>query len=185
MRHEGGTRAFRALVPAHLELAAHVLNQMYRYGFLERSDRWIIAAAYERTGLRTGRSVVLYADRMGKGRAAGWHLLSTRKGQDFERQFAAQGAELALAYHMIGARLSCAHDGAIAAAQNAPAPLTPRERECLQFAAAGQRVATIAHRLALSESTVGFHLVNARKRLGAHTEGEAVARAVLTGVITI
>ena len=61
--------------------------------------------------------------------------------------------------------------------------LSPRERECLQFVASGMRVAEIAHRLALSEKTVDLHLANARKRLGARTRDEAVARAVMARAI--
>ena len=69
---------------------------------------------------------------------------------------------------------------------NASAPaLTPRERECLQFVASGLRVAEIAHRLALSSKTVDLHLTNARKRLGARTRDEAVARALMARAIAL
>jgi DNA-binding CsgD family transcriptional regulator len=62
-------------------------------------------------------------------------------------------------------------------------PLTPRERECLLRLAQGERVDRIADRLSLSNATVELHLANARRRLGARTSPEAVAKAVLKGWI--
>jgi DNA-binding CsgD family transcriptional regulator len=62
-------------------------------------------------------------------------------------------------------------------------PLTPRERECLLRLAQGERVDRIADRLSLSNATVELHLANARRRLGARTSPEAVAKAVLNGWI--
>jgi DNA-binding CsgD family transcriptional regulator len=64
-------------------------------------------------------------------------------------------------------------------------PLTPRERECLLRLAQGERVDRIADRLSLSNATVEMHLANARRRLGARTSPEAVAKAVLNGWIAL
>lgn len=57
--------------------------------------------------------------------------------------------------------------------------LSPRERECLLRLAQGERVDRIAERLGLSTVTVELHLRNARRKLGARTSPEAVAKAVL------
>ena len=152
-----------------------------RHDGLGRRERDLIRSAVERSGLRAGRSVILRADPGGSGPAVGWHLLTRRSGREFERQFGAQGTDLALGCHMIAAHL----EGSAKRRADGPCPLTPRERECLQFIAAGDRVAAIAHRLALSEATVEAHLANARKRLGSRTTGEAVARAVRSGAIDL
>lgn len=59
------------------------------------------------------------------------------------------------------------------------APLTPRERDCLQFIARGMRVDAIADRLGIATVTVDLHLRAARRKLGAKTTAEAVARGLL------
>lgn len=63
------------------------------------------------------------------------------------------------------------------------AVLTPRERECLAFVAAGLRPDRIAERLSVARVTVDLHLSNARRRLRARTLAEAVAKALIQGQI--
>lgn len=66
-----------------------------------------------------------------------------------------------------------------ASMSNAPIPsLTSREKECLQWAAAGKTSWEIAHILSVSERTVIFHIGNATKKLGATNRRQAVARAI-------
>jgi len=65
------------------------------------------------------------------------------------------------------------------------APLTGRERDCLQLTANGMRIARIADRLMLAEATVSLHLKNARKKLGARSLPEAVARAMIYNQIHV
>ncbi len=57
-----------------------------------------------------------------------------------------------------------------------PSPLTPRQRQIVQFVAAGYTNSQIAHRLALSEGTVRKHLENAFARLDVTSRSAAVAR---------
>lgn len=59
------------------------------------------------------------------------------------------------------------------------AKLSARERDCLQHVARGSRLSAIAQDLVLAEVTVGMHLKNARRKLGARTLPEAVARGLL------
>lgn len=59
--------------------------------------------------------------------------------------------------------------------------LTVRERECLREAAIGKSSKQIAHLLYCTESTVNFHLNNARKKLGVPTRQAAVAAAIQSG----
>ncbi len=76
-------------------------------------------------------------------------------------------------------------DSGIGAASGgeAEAALAPRERDCLLGLARGDRTMQIADRLSLSEATINEYVRNARRKLGARTRSEAVARAVLFGLI--
>ena len=62
--------------------------------------------------------------------------------------------------------------------------LSPRERECLLFLAAGMRTKEISQKLNLSDATVAFHISNAKRKLGADTREQAVARAIVLGAIS-
>ena len=66
----------------------------------------------------------------------------------------------------------------------APA-LTPRERECMQWTAAGKSAWEIGQILSISEATVRFHLSNAFARLGAANRMAAVVRAVRWGLVAV
>ena len=94
------------------------------------------------------------------------------------RDAAAMAPALWLAAALAGARLAAVDPGGAAEIR-----LTPRERECLTRLTAGDRVDRIAERLGLSNATVELHLANARRRLGARTSAEAVAKAVLLGLV--
>jgi len=61
--------------------------------------------------------------------------------------------------------------------------LTKREREVLNWVAAGRRQADIAATLGLSERTIENHLRRIRRKLGARTTAEAVQIAVRIGAI--
>ncbi|HEV7265018.1 MAG TPA: helix-turn-helix transcriptional regulator [Falsiroseomonas sp.] len=66
----------------------------------------------------------------------------------------------------------------------APMPrLTRRENECLLGLVAGLRSDSIAEKLGLARVTVDLHLRRARKRLGAKTREQAVAKAVILGLL--
>jgi len=62
-------------------------------------------------------------------------------------------------------------------------PLTPRECECLRWAADGKTSGEIAQLLCLAESTVNFHLNKAMHKLRVCNRQHAVARAALQGHI--
>ncbi|MER8792329.1 LuxR family transcriptional regulator [Mesorhizobium sp. M0983] len=53
--------------------------------------------------------------------------------------------------------------------------LTPREYECLQWAARGKSASDTACILGITSRTVAFHLDNARNKLGVRTKDQAVA----------
>jgi len=55
--------------------------------------------------------------------------------------------------------------------------LTPRELECLNWAAHGLRTDRISEKLGITNNTVNFHLKNTKQKLNAKTLSEAVAIA--------
>lgn len=69
------------------------------------------------------------------------------------------------------------------AAGRTAAKLTRRENECLLWAAAGKTAWEISMILGISERTVVFHLGNAAMRLGVTNRRQAIARAIVEGLI--
>jgi len=63
------------------------------------------------------------------------------------------------------------------------APLSGRERQCLQMAAHGMTGAEIAFKLGISERTVTFHFANITSKLGVLNRHEAIAKSIAQGVI--
>lgn len=61
--------------------------------------------------------------------------------------------------------------------------LSNRERECLQWLAKGLLTARIAERLSIKDVTVNFYISKAKKKLKVLTREQAVAKAVLLGLI--
>lgn len=61
--------------------------------------------------------------------------------------------------------------------------LSPRERDCLRCLSVGLRNNRIAQHLGISESTIEFHTVNARKKLSARTREEAISKALKLGLL--
>jgi len=57
-------------------------------------------------------------------------------------------------------------------------PLTLREREVLQWAAAGKTANDVAEIMNITERTVTAHIVSAMDKLGAANKTQAVARAI-------
>jgi DNA-binding NarL/FixJ family response regulator len=64
-------------------------------------------------------------------------------------------------------------------------PLTPRERQVLDLIALGLPNKEIAHRLAISDQTVKFHVASIIAKLGATNRTDAVRRALRSGLIAI
>ena len=67
---------------------------------------------------------------------------------------------------------------------NPPLPLSPRERECLLWAARGKTFAEIAAILGLAFGTVKAHLDVARYKLGSASLAQATAAAMARGIFT-
>lgn len=63
--------------------------------------------------------------------------------------------------------------------------LSPRERECLKWTAAGKTAWEIGEILDVSESTVVWHLNNAKAKLGVYGKSHAVVKAMMLGLISV
>ncbi len=61
-------------------------------------------------------------------------------------------------------------------------PLTARELECLRWVAAGKTDWEVAAILGISQETVRTHVDQARKKFGAQTRPQAIARLILSGL---
>jgi LuxR family quorum sensing-dependent transcriptional regulator len=72
----------------------------------------------------------------------------------------------------------------MAGTSSPPAPrLTPRESDAIAFVADGKSDWEVGVILGISQATVHTHVENAKRKLGASTRAQAVARALRTGLI--
>jgi DNA-binding CsgD family transcriptional regulator len=117
--------------------------------------------------------------------AGGFSLLTRLRGPAFEAWRAAHGRGVVLVAQATSLRLLEAADEqpARTPSRDAPPRLSRRERECLLWLAAGLRNDRIAERLGIARATVELHLARARRKLGAATREQALAKALCFGLI--
>jgi DNA-binding CsgD family transcriptional regulator len=65
------------------------------------------------------------------------------------------------------------------------APLSPREHQCVHYAAHGMTSNDIAVKLGITERTANFHFSNLISKLGVLNRHEAIAKAVSTGIVRV
>jgi DNA-binding CsgD family transcriptional regulator len=110
----------------------------------------------------------------------GFSLVTGIAGREFLSWHKAYGRWAALAAHVVDQRTL------ILAALPAVRPrLSRRERECLTWLAVGMRHDRIAERLGITRPTVELHLANARRKFGARTREQALAKAVALGLLDL
>lgn len=149
-------------------------------GFAERAGdaRWArMCADAEAAGFGDGLAVPLRG--LPGASYGGFSLVTRERGAGFEAWRAAKGRAAVLAAQLAAQRLM-----QLAEATAPPPPrLSPRERECLLWLTAGLRSDRIAERLGLARVTVDLHIARARRRLGARTREQAVAKALALGLL--
>ena len=69
--------------------------------------------------------------------------------------------------------------------QTSAQALTPREIECLLWAARGKTSWETAQIVKIAEPTVNFHLTNSMRKLEVFSRAHAVARAVALGLFYV
>jgi DNA-binding CsgD family transcriptional regulator len=103
----------------------------------------------------------------------------SERGMDFAKMWAEHKAQFCLAALLADAKLVD-----LQWRQEADAVrLSSRERECLLWLSKGLRNDRIAERLGISNHTVELHLANARRKLQAATREQALAQAVIRGLV--
>ena len=118
---------------------------------------------------QAGIADALCATSYGAGGAiASLHLGFPRRDLPAEEGFAVQLAGLVLTERLMSFSPFAADR----------VPLTERERDVLLFVAEGKTDWEISVILAISESTARFHVDNARRKLGAVTRAQAVAKLI-------
>jgi DNA-binding CsgD family transcriptional regulator len=143
--------------------------------FNEQHRTTCFASDAHRCGLRSG--VALSSDDVRVGRLVlSWDSMET--GDDARRiaDIHHQLSELMLvAGHLHEAMLAHCRS---ALATRPHARLTPRERECVAFAARGLTSVDIGMKLGITERTVNFHFGNITAKLGVLNRAEAIVRAI-------
>jgi len=144
-------------------------------------DKAVRETAYEvhEAGLRSALCVPLSGLFAPDRPVAGMTIGASLGEGEFTRVVGAGALSLTALTHLF-------HDlslGALMRAQVGATPLSPRERDCLQYIAHGLRQDAIAHRMGLARVTVEMHLRKAREKLKARSLPQAVARGLQFGEI--
>jgi len=147
------------------------------HDYMSNKEKQFIADASD-TGLVAGFASPVRVK--SKDGLTGWSFLSSHGRGLVDELRRTQELEMRLVGTMVHQHMS-----ELIAAPAAAYVLSARETEALQWTAQGLRTARIAEKMSLREVTVELHLRNARKKLGANTRDHAVARALVSGLITL
>lgn len=147
--------------------------------FKERDPARMLSEAKD-AGLVHGASFSVHG---GRGEAAMLSLVTGRAAREAESDVAASMAQ--------GQLLACYLHEAVQRIVLAQGPLkiqkislTPREKECLLWAAEGKTAWEIGAIINTSERTAVFHLQNAANKMGVKNRHHAISRAVSQGLIS-
>lgn len=127
-------------------------------------------------GFRQGVSALFHRP---DGNTGALSVVLDGKAVEARRMFSAFGRVMSLLAVYAHTALTT-NRKAIARAQTS---LSRREVDCLSYAARGMTAKQIAYHLGISEPTVAFHFASARRKLGAATATQAVAKAVWMDLI--
>lgn len=147
---------------------------------LDKVQRGILGERWE-AGMRAGVSAPAYDC---VGNRIEYAILSFSRDSvltDTERRFHEPRVQLFAAYFQ-----SVAPSVLLPATrpqETCTAKLTPREHDCLSWAANGKSSWAIGQLLSISEATVNFHLANAANKLGVRGRTLAIAKAMRLGLI--
>jgi DNA-binding CsgD family transcriptional regulator len=98
------------------------------------------------------------------------------KLREFETFWASKGCEILTICGLLDAGMRGQHISDLV-------QLSPREKECLEWLAAGLRPDQIADRLAVGNKSIDKYIVNAKRKLKASTRDHAVAKALIFNII--
>lgn len=142
-------------------------------------QRKLFAEATE-VGLGEGLGIPIHGAR---GSLAMASMVSDHGEEELARLMAAVGQDvhlMSLAFHNHARELL-----ALGRSGRTTVSLTPRERECLTWAAAGKSAWDTSRILGISDRTVYFHLDNVRAKMGVANVYHAVIKAIMDGMIKL
>lgn len=151
------------------------------YPILSKEERERVVTAGD-AGCRTGFSSPVRL--LGSRRCGGWNFGSHLPKKEFEKLLPLIEEQVRLIGFCAHERIEAMHQLSTQT-DNESTILSPREQECLSFLAQGSRTSCIARLLGISAATVEFHMKNTRRKLGASTREEAIAKAISLGHITL
>lgn len=168
------------------DIVAHVRAgrfdpKFYRLSRPEHFGQREIAEEAREAGLRTGLLTPLPGPWNDSLPAAGIVMGSSLGEDEGARITQAHASHLIALAHILHTSLS----GELLRRRAGSAPLSDRQRDCLQGFANGLRTGQVADRLSIKEVTVNLHLRDARRKLNARTIPEAVAKALLYQQISV
>lgn len=170
---------YQAIDPAVRHCTTHVTPIIWHNQLFKSRDLAKIQDEAKEAGLTHGASFAVHG---GHGEAAILSLATSR---------VARGAESDIVTNLGRAQLlACYLHEAVQRIVLSQGPLllqkvalTPRQKECLLWAAEGKTSWEIGNIIRISEDTVSFHLKNAARKMGVTGRSHAVSRAVSLGLI--
>lgn len=154
------------------------------YDYLTQEERDLIKEASE-TGFTAGASFTMR--RMGLGKDfGGWNLGTSLKRHEFDKLYDEKGDTLRIVGMYMHERLNIQlKKDQEETKKYQSQTLSQRQIDCLKLLAEGKRIKQIAEILHIQPITVDHHLKMARESLQATTREQAIARAIIKGLIDI
>ncbi len=153
------------------------------YDFMDDEEHEFVREAYAMTGFSAGLSVTMRRKGLGAD-FGGWNLGTQLTQIEFDSVFDQHVNALNLGATYIHEQLTIVmQKDKDEVSSYIEQPLTHKQIACLQLLAQGKRTQGIADKLNIKPVTVEHHLNNAKERLQAKTREQAVARAVIKGLI--
>lgn len=154
------------------------------YDYLNQEERDLIQEA-SKTGFTAGASFTMR--RMGLGKDfGGWNLGTSLSRDKFDKLYEEKSDMLRIVamymHERLNIQLQKDQEETIKYQQQT---LSERQVDCLKLLAQGKRIKQIADILSIQPITVDHHIKMARESLQATTREQAIARAILKGLIHV
>lgn len=154
------------------------------YDFLNQTERKLIEEASQ-AGFLSGAGFAMRKEAAGED-FGGWNLGTTLKREEFDKLYAEKGEMLRIVAMYMHEQISIKLDKDIEKTKSyAGNILSNRQVECLKLLAKGKRIQQIAGILNIKPVTVDHHIKLARENLHATTREQAIARAIIKGLIIL
>ncbi len=154
------------------------------YDFMNEKERNLIEEA-SKTGFISGASFTMRKKGVGAD-FGGWNLGTSLKRDDFDKLYAEKGEALRIVamymHEQLNLKLKKDEEETKKYQQQ---QLTARQIDCLRLLAQGNRIQQIADILNIKPITVDHHIKLARTNLLATTREQAIARAIIKGIISV